>query len=363
MTGAAERGPRLGFFTRLLEEAPARDRYRFALEQITHAERAGFASAWVAQHHFGEHEGGLPSPLVLLAAAAERTERIELGTAVLTLPIEDPVRAAEDAAVLDALSGGRVQLGVAAGGTPSSFAAFGRDAARRRELYAEHLDVFRAVLAGGDIRGTGSVAYPPAGDLGRRIWQATFSAGGAVAAGAAGDGLLLSRTQPREPGAEDRPLHEIQLPMIEAYREALPAGETPRVLASRTALVVDPEDRPLAFELADRGLRALAAAMLPGVDAAGLPIAELARLTDTHIGTVDEVVASLSEDRALAASTDVSFQVHSIAATHELTLRSIELLAGEVAPRLGLARDLSSAAQTSTAPTTTPQTSDAKDQQ
>lgn len=62
-------GPRIGFFTRLLEDAPAADRYRFALEQIAQAERSGFASAWVAQHHFGETEGGLPSPFVLLAAA------------------------------------------------------------------------------------------------------------------------------------------------------------------------------------------------------------------------------------------------------------------------------------------------------
>src|SRR5699024_4868178 len=99
--------PRLGLFTRLLEEAPAAERYRFALEQISHAEQLGFASAWVAQHHFGEHEGGLPSPFVLLAAAAQRTEQIGLGTAVVPLPFDDPRRAAEDAAVVDALSGGR----------------------------------------------------------------------------------------------------------------------------------------------------------------------------------------------------------------------------------------------------------------
>ena len=109
-------GPRLGFFTRLLEDAPAADRYRFALEQIEQAERSGFASAWVAQHHFGEHEGGLPSPFVLLAAAAERTSRIALATGVVTLPIDDPLRVAEDAVVLDQLSGGRVQLGLATGG-------------------------------------------------------------------------------------------------------------------------------------------------------------------------------------------------------------------------------------------------------
>ncbi|MFT4235916.1 MAG: LLM class flavin-dependent oxidoreductase, partial [Microbacterium sp.] len=72
--------PRLGFFTRLLEEVSAADRYRFALEQIAAADRLGFASAWVAQHHFGEQEGGLPSPFVLLGAAAAQTSRIALAT-------------------------------------------------------------------------------------------------------------------------------------------------------------------------------------------------------------------------------------------------------------------------------------------
>lgn len=327
-------GPRLGFFTRLLEEAPAAERYRFALEQIAQAEASGFASAWVAQHHFGEHEGGLPSPFVLLAAAAERTSRIGLGTAVLTLPIDDPLRSAEDAAVLDQLTGGRVQLGIAAGGTPSSFAAFGQDAARRREIFDEHLAVFLDALEGRGVRGTPSRIYPAAGDLAGRIWQATFSADGGRRAGARGDGLLLSRTQPRPDDAPDAPLHEVQLPIIDAYRAALPEGAPPRVLASRTALVVDAADRTRALRLAEDGLRQLAETMFHR-DTDGLGIDELARLTDTHVGTVDEVVASLAADEAIAAATDVTFQVHSIAATHELTLRSLELLASEVAPALG----------------------------
>lgn len=328
-------GPRLGFFTRLLEHAPPADRYRFALEQIDQAERSGFASAWVAQHHFGEDEGGLPSPFVLLAAAAERTSLIALATAVVTLPIDDPLRAAEDAAVLDQLAAGRVQLGVASGGTPSSFAAFGQDADRRREIFADHLEVFTDALAGRGVRGTDSRIYPSGGDLAERIWQATFSADGGRRAGERGDGLLLSRTQPRTQAAPDAPLHELQLPIIDAYRSALPDGAPVRVLASRTALVVDPENRTLALELAEDGLRQLAETM-HGVDVDGLGIDELARITDTHVGTVDEVVASLSQDETLAAATDVSFQVHSVAATHDLTLRSLQLLADEVAPRLGL---------------------------
>lgn len=329
-------GPRLGLFTRLLENAPAADRYRFALEQIRRADELGFASAWVAQHHFGEHEGGLPSPFVLLAAAAQHTTDIALGTAVLTLPIDDSLRAAEDAAVLDVLSDRRVQLGIAAGGTPSSFPAFGRDPAARRELFAEHLEVLRDGLAGREIRGTDSRLYPPAGDLGERIWQATFSVDGGRRAGEAGDGLLLSRTQPRPDGEYDLPLYALQLPIIAAYRDALPAGAAPRILASRTALVVDPAQRARALQLAEPGLRKLAATQ-PGFNAAEASLAELIAVTDTHVGTAEEVSASLAADASLREVTDVSFQVHSIDAGHELTLRSLELLATEVAPQVGFA--------------------------
>ncbi len=79
---------RLGFFTRLLDQGSAQTRYRLAAEQIRHAERLGFDSAWIAQHHFHEQEGGLPSPLVFLAHVAAQTDRIRLGTAIITLPME-----------------------------------------------------------------------------------------------------------------------------------------------------------------------------------------------------------------------------------------------------------------------------------
>jgi hypothetical protein len=103
----------LAFFTRLLDAAPAAERYRLAAEQIAHAEQLGFDAAWVAQHHFHEHEGGLPSPFVFLGHLAARTSRIRLGTGIVTLPLELPVRVAEDAIVLDLLSAGRLELGAA----------------------------------------------------------------------------------------------------------------------------------------------------------------------------------------------------------------------------------------------------------
>ena len=123
---------RLGFFTRLLDHATPQERYRLATEQIRHAERLGFDSAWVAQHHFHENEGGLPSPLVFLAYAAAHTQRIRLGTAIITLPMENPLRVAEDAAVLDLLAEGRLEVGFGSGGTPTSFLPFGLACEQRR---------------------------------------------------------------------------------------------------------------------------------------------------------------------------------------------------------------------------------------
>lgn len=217
-------GKRLGFFTRLLDQGSAQERYRLATEQIVHAERAGFDTAWVAQHHFHADEGGLPSPLVFLAQAAARTRRIRLGTGVITLPMESALRVAEDTAVLDLLSDGRLEVGVAGGGTPSSFAAFGLDAGQRNTAFAENLRTLLSAWRGEALGGEDNRLYPAAPQLAQRVWQATFSVEGGERAGRAGDGLMLSRTQPRPADAPDLPLDELQNPIIDAYLAALPPG-------------------------------------------------------------------------------------------------------------------------------------------
>ena len=133
-----------------------------------HAEGLGFDTAWVAQHHFHRDEGGLPSPFVLLAQAAARTSRIALATGIVTLPLEAPVRVAEDAAVLSLLADGRFELGIGSGGTPSSFAPFGQDVARRPEIYAEHKAVLLRALRGEVLTTDGGALYPPAPGLADR---------------------------------------------------------------------------------------------------------------------------------------------------------------------------------------------------
>jgi putative FMN-dependent luciferase-like monooxygenase len=324
---------RLGFFTRLLDQAAPAERYRLAAEQIRHAEAAGLDSAWIAQHHFHEAEGGLPAPFAFLGFVAAQTSRIRLGTGIVTLPLENPVRVAEDAAVLDLLSNGRFELGVGTGGNPSAFAAFGLDSAERADIFARNLDIVRNALAGLPLAG-GDTLYPPRPQLGGRIWQATFSVGGGTRAGKAGDGLLLSRTQPRPREAPRASLAEIQHPIIDAYLDALPRGCEPRIMASRSVFAAD--DRQEALRLADIGLRRQRDHFVAGGHASpGDALADMITAFDVHVGTPDDVVTSLRADSTLERVTDLVFQAHSIDPPHPFILRSIELIADKVAPALG----------------------------
>ena len=329
---------RLGFFTRLLDRADAAERYRLAIAQIAHAERCGFDSAWVAQHHFHEDEGGLPAPFVFLAQVAARTTRIRLGTGIVTLPLELPLRVAEDAAVLDLMCGGRLEVGVGPGGNLSAYKAFDLDSDARTALLIRHHRALLDAWAGRKLPGGGQL-YPPNPGLVDRVWQATFNIDGARRAGAAGDGLMLSRTQPRPAAAPHLSLPEIQNPMIDAYLAALPKDRAPRILASRTVFVAD--DRGEALRLAELGLarqKARFAAMGRSGFVEGLSVHDQIAAMDIHVGTPDEVIASLRGDSVLARATDLTVQSHSIDPPHPFILRSIELVAEAVAPALGWVR-------------------------
>ncbi len=324
---------RLGFFTRLLDQVDAAERYRLATEQIRHAEKCGFDSAWIAQHHFHEGEGGLPAPFVFLAHAAAHTSRIRLGTGIVTLPLEMPIRVAEDAAVTDLMSGGRLEVGVGPGGNLTAFTAFGLESDQRHALFDANLALLKTAWSGGALAG-GDRLYPSSPTLVDRIWQATFTVSGARRAGLAGDGLMLSRTQPRSPEAPQASLADIQNPMLDAYLEALPKGVEPRILASRTIFVAD--DAREAMRLAETGLSRLRHRLAAtGNFTSGSLVGDLIRAMDVHVGTPEQVIESLQSDMTLQRSTDLTMQVHSIDPPHPYILRSIELFAGKVAPALG----------------------------
>jgi alkanesulfonate monooxygenase SsuD/methylene tetrahydromethanopterin reductase-like flavin-dependent oxidoreductase (luciferase family) len=102
-------------------------------EQTVVADELGFDATWFAEHHFAEY-GILTSPQMYLAVLAQKTKNIRLGTAIVTLPFKNPIQVAEDYALLDVLSNGRLNFGLGSGYLPHEFAGFnveGKDKALR----------------------------------------------------------------------------------------------------------------------------------------------------------------------------------------------------------------------------------------
>lgn len=116
--------------------------YADTLALAAFAEEHDFSSFWLAEHH-GAGDGYNPSLLPFLSAVAARTTRLELGTAVMLAPFHDPLRIAEDAAVVDNISGGRLHLGLGLGWAPEEYRMFGVDSAGRGARLAEFVAVLR----------------------------------------------------------------------------------------------------------------------------------------------------------------------------------------------------------------------------
>ncbi|MEV1021386.1 LLM class flavin-dependent oxidoreductase [Streptomyces sp. NPDC050264] len=330
MTAPAPRF-RLGFLTHVQgrDDDPVRV-YRNAQELFVAADALGFDIGWVAQHHEPGGGGGLSAPWPFLAHAAARTTRIRLGTAVTVLPLEDPVRLAEDIAVVDTLSGGRVEIGVGSGSSALEYAAFGKDAARKRRLTSEHLEVLRQALSGGEVRTPGFRIQPTPGDFTGRIWQGVFSEPGARHAAAAGSNLLLNRAA----YGHDAPTDTVQRPWADAYLASWDRPSRPRVGLSR--FVFPARDRRAALRLIGDDVHRAALRMADGgAFPKGLDEAEALRRFHTFYGHPDEIVAALGQERVLPVATDLITQFNPAVPDLDAAIRALELIATDVAPALG----------------------------
>ncbi|MEU0514442.1 MULTISPECIES: LLM class flavin-dependent oxidoreductase [Amycolatopsis] len=245
---------KLGFLTiGLFEEADPRAGHESTLDIIELGERLGFDSAWVRHRHL---QFGISSPVAVLAAASQRTRRIELGAAVIPMGWENPLRLAEDLATVDILSGGRLNPGLSVGPPmhwdqvkdalyPDTADAEDFSHQRVRRL----LDAIRGEPVTG-FRGTEGFevfsdrVQPHSPGLGRRLWYGAGSLGSARWAGENGMNLLTSSVVKAE---ESEDFAEIQLSHIRIFRAHHPDGDRARV---SQGLVVIPTDSATAEQRA-----------------------------------------------------------------------------------------------------------------
>ncbi|MFE3825865.1 LLM class flavin-dependent oxidoreductase [Streptomyces sp. NPDC059092] len=243
---------KLGFLTiGLFDGADPRPGHESTLEIIELGERLGFDSAWVRHRHL---QYGVSSPVALLAAASQRTSRIELGTAVIPLGWENPLRLAEDLATVDILSGGRLNPGVSVG-PPMNYDQV-KEALYPDTAEAEDFGHGRVRRLLGFVRGERASGFsgvqgfesfsdrvePRSPGLGARMWYGGGSLRSARWAGEHGMNLLTSSVVKAEtPEGPGEPLDfaAIQLSHIRAFRAHHPDGERARV---SQGLVVIPTD-------------------------------------------------------------------------------------------------------------------------
>ena len=126
---------------------PQEQVFREVLEEIEYAEELGFDSVWLPEHHFSVYSM-LGNPLTLAAAIAQRTKRMLIGTAVVVMPFQHPLRVAEDAALVDVLSEGRLLLGLGRGYQTPEFGGFGVSQQESRSMFLEGVEILTRALSG-----------------------------------------------------------------------------------------------------------------------------------------------------------------------------------------------------------------------
>jgi alkanesulfonate monooxygenase SsuD/methylene tetrahydromethanopterin reductase-like flavin-dependent oxidoreductase (luciferase family) len=314
----------------------AQDALTQTIELAVAAEEVGVDGAFVRVHHFAPQ---LASPFPLLAAMAARTSRIEIGTGVIDMRYENPLYMAEEAAVADLISNGRLQLGISRGSPETALRGYesfgyvpedGDDGSMARE----HAAVFRAAIAGAGVaqanpRMTGTsgalAVQPLSPGLEDRIWWGSGTRATAEWTAEQGMNLMSSTLLTEDTGV---PFDELQAEQIARYRASWAAAgweREPRVSVSRSILpIIDDETRHYF------GVRAQADAK----DQVGMLDGALSRFGRSYIGEPHVIAAELAQDAAVAAADTVLVTVPNQLGV-DFNARVLASIMRDIVPALG----------------------------
>jgi probable F420-dependent oxidoreductase len=313
---------------------PWQQLYRETLAQAAYAEELGFDSIWLSEHHFTD-EGYLPSLPAVLGALAGRTARVRLGTAVLLAPLHHPLRLAEDLAVIDQLSAGRLDVGLAPGYKPDEFAVLAVPRNERGSRTDETIEILRLAWRGAAFSYAGrhftfedvTVTPPPVQQPGPPIWIGGSSQ--AAAGRAARHGACF---MPDSGAGPD---------IYQAYRTQLPAqAGPPRVATNRVLFAAATRDK--AWELCGRHFlyqfneyrRWFSEA--GDTDSHGAVLDDASVLSPEHyfVGTPDDILAAIRRSQRQLGYEELVFWARPPGMTVEHSTASLELIARHVLPAL-----------------------------
>jgi len=276
-----------------------------SIELAVAAEEVGADGAYFRVHHFARQ---LASPFPLLAAVGAKTNRIEIGTAVIDMRYENPLYMAEDAGAADVISGGRLQLGISRGSPEQvidGFRYFGHIPAEGKsdaDMAREHTKEFLEVISGqgfAEPNPRPMFANPPgllriephSPGLRNRIWWGAGTRATAEWTAEQGLNLMSSTLLTEDTGV---PFHQLQAEQIHRFRDAWSAAghdREPRVSVSRSIFpIVNELDRQLFWRETNSS------------DQVGWLDGGNARFGKTYAGEPDKLVAELAEDEAIAAA-------------------------------------------------------------
>jgi alkanesulfonate monooxygenase SsuD/methylene tetrahydromethanopterin reductase-like flavin-dependent oxidoreductase (luciferase family) len=304
------------------------------LEVIVRAEALGFDSVWLRCRHL---QPGISSPVAIMAAASQRTSRIELGTAVIPLGLENPFRLAEDLATVDILSGGRINPGVSVG-TPMLYdhyrTALYPDTHAVEDFSKDRVLRLLRCLRGepvSDFAGTVGIEQftdhiqPHSPGLADRVWYGG-GLSSAVWAGEQGINYLTSSVVSTE-GSESRDFASIQGEQIDAFRAHHPEPERARV---SQGLVVIPTDSATDEQV--RRYREYAASRFERTKAPQGPRGML--FSPDYVGSSDELADRLYEHAGFQRADEVAFALPFTFAANDYR-QLVADLSERLGPRLG----------------------------
>lgn len=303
--------------------------YGQLLDQAVLAEDLGYDTFFVAEHHFDPY-GVIPNPTVWMAAAAQRTSRLKLAPAIAVLPFRDPKLVAEDYAMVDQLSGGRLVLGVGSGYLKHEFEGFNADGAVKRFLFDESLEIIRRLWTGErvtfksdhyDIRDVAINVLPRQSDV--PVYVATLRADVAYFVGKAGNNIM------NVPYATVDRFEEIGT-IMEQFRKGV--AENPKApgksLVALHTWIADSDEAARAeakdpFDLYVRTRKYAKSQTYDDIIASGLSL----------FGSVDTVVEKMVKLHAMGV--DHVMTLHNFGGMDpERVARSMTLFAREVMPRV-----------------------------